>query len=199
MAQEEHLSEDFDDKYETEDESPAQGLGKAAIVGFSVLCVGTAIALWYGISLSQVALSTGNLIYTELGAGLFPLTALMALVLVVAGISFLVVFIRNGVTTQRTKYANMTTIPWDLVGTYSVVGAVIIFVLAVLTRIAAEAQIVGAQNIAWYGDLALGSIFLIAGFAVCFIAFGLFFHEAIKQQRKLEDESHDVDNSSLED
>lgn len=54
MAQEEHLSEDFDDKYETEDESPAQGLGKAAIVGFSVLCVGTAIALWYGVSLSQV-------------------------------------------------------------------------------------------------------------------------------------------------
>lgn len=52
-------------------------------------------------------------------------------------------------TTQRTKYANMTTVPWDLVGTYSVVGAVIIFVLAVLTRIAAEAQIVGVQNIAW--------------------------------------------------
>lgn len=123
----------------------------------------------------------------------------MGLILVVAGISFLVVFIRNGVTTQRTKYANMTTVPWDLVGTYSVVGAVIIFVLAVLTRIAAEAQIVGVQNIAWYGDLALGSIFLIAGFAVCFIAFGLFFHEAIKQQRKLEDESHDVDNSPLED
>lgn len=199
MVQEDHLSEDFDDKYETEDEAPAQGLGKAATVGFSVLCVGTAIALWYGISLSQVALATGNLIYTELGAGLFPLTALMAIILVVAGVSFLVVLIRNGVTTQRTKYANMTTIPWDLVGTYSVVGAVIIFVLAVLTRVAAEAQIVGAQNIAWYGDLALGSIFLIAGFVVCFIAFGLFFHEAIKQQRKLEDETHDVDDSSLED
>lgn len=136
MVQEDHLSEDFDDKYETEDEAPAQGLGEAATVGFSVLCVGTAIALWCGISLSEVALATGNPIYTELGAGLFPLTALMAIILVIAGVAFLVVLIRNGVTTRRTKYANMTSIPWDLVGTYSVVGAVIIFVLAVLTRIA---------------------------------------------------------------
>lgn len=63
----------------------------------------------------------------------------------------------------------------------------------------AEAQVVGVQNIAWYGDLALGSIFLLAGFVVCFIAFGLFFHEAIKQQRKLEDESHDLDDTSVED
>ncbi len=199
MVQEDYLSEDFDDKYEAEDEAPNQGLGKAATVGLSILCVGTALALWYGISLSQVAQVAETPIFTELGAQLFPVTAFLAIALVAAGVAFFVVLLRVGVTTKRTKYANMTQIPWDLVATYSVVGAVIVFVLAVLVRIVAEAQIVGMQNIAWYGDLALGSLFLITGFAVCFVAFGMFFHQAIKQQRKLEDESRDVCDSHPED
>lgn len=199
MVEQDHLSEDFDDKYEAEENRPNQGFGRAATLGFSLLCVGVALTIWYGVSLYQVSQATVNPIYTELGVHLFLPTALLAIVFVVALVAFLIVLARTGVTTRNAKYANMTQIPWDLVATYSVVGAVIVFVLAVLVRVAAEIQIVGAQNIAWYGDLALGSLFLVAGFVLCFAVFGLFFHQAIKQQRKLEDESNDVSDAHTED
>ena len=55
----------------------------------------------------------------------------------------------------------------------------------------AEVQIVGLENVAWMGDLAIGIVFFIMGFLVGFAAITLTIHDAIKRRRALESELED--------
>lgn len=58
-------------------------------------------------------------------------------------------------------------------------------------RILAEIQIVGIENVAWFGDLAIGVVFFLMGFAIGFVAISLTINDAIKRRRLLEDELQD--------
>lgn len=58
-------------------------------------------------------------------------------------------------------------------------------------RILAEIQIVGIENVAWFGDLAIGVVFFLMGFVVGFVAISLTINDAIKRRRLLEDELQD--------
>ena len=61
-------------------------------------------------------------------------------------------------------------------------------VLTCALRIVAEIQIVGVGNVAWMGDVAMGVVFFIIGFAVGLGAFALAFNDAIKNRQRLEAE-----------
>lgn len=77
----------------------------------------------------------------------------------------------------------MDRIPWDYVASFALFCGAVLGVLTCGMRILAEIQIVGIENVAWFGDLAIGVVFFFMGFVVGFVAISLTINDAIKRRR----------------
>ena len=53
-------------------------------------------------------------------------------------------------------------------------------------RIVAEIQIVGIDDVAWFGDIAIGVVFFIMGFVIGFACFAIAINSAIKRRHEIE-------------
>ena len=88
-------------------------------------------------------------------------------------------------------YAVVARLPWVYVAIFALFCGAVLGVLTCGMRILAEIQIVGIENVAWFGDLAIGVVFFLMGFVVGFVAISLTINDAIKRRRLLEDELQD--------
>lgn len=161
---------------------------RSARASASILLVGAVISLYYAIMLNQVALTTDHPILTDLGETLVPVQALLMLTILVAGFVGIGMQLKGGAFSSYKRFAEVDCIPWDYVALFAVFCGVMVGLLTSITRIVAEAQIVGIANIAWAGDLAMGVVFFGIGFAVGFVAIACTIRDAIKRRRALERE-----------
>lgn len=161
---------------------------KQARVGALILLIGAIISLYYGIALDQVASTTGHPLQTELGARVVPMQLPLIATILVAGVVTVRMQIRSGSFSSRKRYAEVDSVPWGDVTLLAVGCGAIVAVLVCGMRIIAEAQIVGFDGIAWFGDIAMGVVFFGMGFALGFVAFAASIHDAIKRRRELERE-----------
>ena len=116
---------------------------------------------------------------------------LLVLTILVAGVVSLTMQTRAGYFSSHKRFAEVDHIPWDFVTLFALFCGAIVGILTCSMRIVAEVQIVGLENVAWMGDLAIGIIFFIMGFLVGFAAITLTIHDAIKRRRALESELED--------
>lgn len=156
-------------------------------VGYTILLVGTALALYYGLMLTQVASTTDTPIFTALGERIFPLDTVLLIVFVLGTFIPCGMFVRSGITTERSRYAQVEHIPWDYVVELSLLCALIVGVLAAGMRIVAEIQIVGVGQVTWFGDIAMGLVFAGIGFAVGMVTISASFRAAIENRKKLDE------------
>lgn len=98
---------------------------------------------------------------------------------------------RAGYFSSHKRFAEVDQVPWDFVSLFALFCGAIVGILTCGMRIVAEVQIVGLENVAWMGDLAIGIVFFIMGFLVGFAAITLTIHDAIKRRRALESELED--------
>lgn len=164
---------------------------KSMKVGGTILLIGSVLSLYYAIMLDQVSSTADQPIFTALGEKLIPVHLLLILTILVAGVVSLTMQTRAGYFSSRKRFAEVDQVPWDFVTLFALFCGAIVGVLTCGMRIMAEVQIVGLENVAWMGDLAIGVIFFIMGFLVGFAAITLTIHDAIKRRRALESELED--------
>mgnify|MGYP006982929267 CR=1 FL=1 len=126
-----------------------------------------------------------------LGASVVPVDLLLILTILAAGFASVGMQIRGGAFSSYKRYAEVDRIPWDYVASFALFCGAVLGVLTCGMRILAEIQIVGIENVAWFGDLAIGVVFFLMGFVVGFVAISLTINDAIKRRRLLEDELQD--------
>ncbi len=160
-------------------------------IGYTILLAGTALALYYGLMLTQVASTTDTPIFTALGERVFPLDKVLLIVFVLGTFIPCGMFMRSGITTERNRYAQVDYVPWNYVVQMSLLCALIIGVLSAGMRIVAEIQIVGLGQVAWIGDIAMGFVFAGMGFAIGMVAISASFKAAIENRKKLDEELDD--------
>lgn len=164
---------------------------KSMKVGGTILLIGSVLSLYYAIMLDQVSSTTDQPIFTALGEKLIPVHLLLVLTILVTGVVSLTMQTRAGYFSSHKRFAEVDQVPWDFVTLFALFCGAIVGVLTCGMRIVAEVQIVGLENVAWMGDLAIGIIFFIMGFLVGFTAITLTIHDAIKRRRALESELED--------
>lgn len=164
---------------------------KSMKVGGTILLIGSVLSLYYAIMLDQVSSTTGQPIFTALGEKLIPVHLLLVLAILVAGVVSLTMQTRAGYFSSHKRFAEVDQVPWDFVSLFALFCGAIVGILTCGMRIVAEVQIVGLENVAWMGDLAIGIVFFIMGFLVGFAAITLTIHDAIKRRRALESELED--------
>lgn len=164
---------------------------KSMKVGGTILLIGSVLSLYYAIMLDQVSSTTGQPIFTALGEKLIPVHLLLVLAILVAGVVSLTMQTRAGYFSSHKRFAEVDQVPWDFVSLFALFCGAIVGILTCGMRIVTEVQIVGLENVAWMGDLAIGIVFFIMGFLVGFAAITLTIHDAIKRRRALESELED--------
>lgn len=164
---------------------------KSMKVGGTILLIGSVLSLYYAIMLDQVSSTTDQPIFTALGEKLIPVHLLLVLTILVAGVVSLTMQTRAGYFSSHKRFAEVDQVPWDFVALFALFCGAIVGILTCGMRIVAEVQIVGLENVAWMGDLAIGIVFFIMGFLVGFAAITLTIHDAIKRRRALESELED--------
>ena len=155
------------------DERLTAEANRCAAVGYAILIIGSALCLYYGIMLNQVAETTGH-----------PLL----IIILASGLISTYLQVRSGTFDTHTRIAQSDRIPWDYVALVSLLCGLGLGVTTTVMRILAEVQIVGVENVTWGGDIAMGIVYFTLAF---FLAFGLFaatFHSAIDRRRQLERE-----------
>lgn len=161
---------------------------KSAKAASYILLIGSVVSLYYWIMVNQVASTTDHPVLTPLGQSVFPVDLLLIATILVAGIVSLSMQIRGGTFSSYKRYAEVEHIPWDYVSIAAVFCGAVLGILTCGMRILAEVQIVGVEHVAWVGDIAIGVVFFIMGFALGFGAFALTIHDAIKRRRELDRE-----------
>ncbi len=164
---------------------------KSMKVASYILLVGSTMSLYYWIMVNQVANTTDHPVLTPLGASVVPVDLLLILTILAAGFASVGMQIRGGAFSSYKRYAEVDRIPWDYVASFALFCGAVLGVLTCGMRILAEIQIVGIENVAWFGDLAIGVVFFFMGFVVGFVAISLTINDAIKRRRLLEDELQD--------
>ncbi len=153
-----------------------------------ILLVGSIVSLYYGIMVNQVASTTDHPILTPLGESVLPVQVPLTLTILVAGVVSLFMQMRKGMFSSYKRYAEVDRIPWDYVAVFALLMGAVLGVLTCGMRILAEVQIVGVENVAWFGDLAIGVVFFVIGYGLGFGAMALTIHDAIKRRRELDRE-----------
>lgn len=164
---------------------------KSMKVASYILLVGSTMSLYYWIMVNQVANTTDHPVLTPLGASVVPVDLLLILTILAAGFASVGMQIRGGTFSSYKRYAEVDRIPWDYVASFALFCGAVLGVLTCGMRTLAEIQIVGIENVAWFGDLAIGVVFFFMGFVVGFVAISLTINDAIKRRRLLEDELQD--------
>lgn len=165
--------------------------GKATKAGAYILLVGSVLSLYYVIMLNQVAYTTDHPILTALGESLVSVEVPLMVTILVAGIVSISLQLRAGAFSSRKRFAEVDRIPWGYVCFFALTCGALLGILTCVMRMVAEIQIVGISKVAWVGDLAMGVVFFIMGFAVGFAAVACTLHNAIKRRRALEAELED--------
>lgn len=170
------------------DERLAAESNRCAAVGYTILIIGSALCLYYGIMLNQVAETTGHPLLTPLGQSVFPVDTALLIIILASGLISTYLQVRSGTFDTHTRIAQADRIPWDYVALVSLLCGLGLGVTTTAMRILAEVQIVGVENVTWGDDIAIGVVYFTLAF---FLAFGLFaatFHSAIDRRRQLERE-----------
>lgn len=164
-------------------------------ISFYMLLAGIIICLYYSIMLEQVSWTTETAIYTAAGEGVFPVNQLMIIVVLLACAIPFILQIKAGIISNRSRYASVERIPWGFVALVSFVCAMTLGVLTCGMRMVAEIQIVGIENVAWLGDVAMGIVFFIMAFVLAMFFMGEAFSVAIKNRRHIEAELEEEEQS----
>lgn len=159
---------------------------KSAKTAAYILLIGSVVSLYYWIMVNQVASTTDHPVLTPLGESVISVDFLLILTILAAGIVSMSMQIRGGTFSSYKRYAEVDHIPWDYVTIAALFCGVVLGVLTCGTRILAEIQIVGVEHVAWFGDIAMGIVFFIMGFALGFGAFALAIRDAIKRRHEIE-------------
>lgn len=166
------------------DERLAAESNRCAAVGYTILIIGSALCLYYGIMLNQVAETTGHPLLTPLGQSVFPVDTALLIIILASGLISTYLQVRSGTFDTHTRIAQAD----HYVALVSLLCGLGLGVTTTAMRILAEVQIVGVENVTWGGDIAIGVVYFTLAF---FLAFGLFaatFHSAIDRRRQLERE-----------
>lgn len=161
---------------------------KHSRVSMTILFVGCILSLYYVISLNQVAEVTETPIMTPLGQSLVSVQWPLTITILAAAIYMTASQTRTGTFFTHTRFANVDRIPWDIVTLGAVACGLVVGVLSAGMRVLAEVQIVGLENVMWFGDAAIGMVFFIMGFVLGFAFIALSIRDAIKQRRAQEAE-----------
>lgn len=153
-----------------------------------ILLVGSVVSLYYWIMVNQVAFTTDHPVLTPLGQSVVSVQFPLTLTILAAGFASVGMQIRGGAFSSYKRYAEVERIPWDYVAIFALFCGVILGVLTCGMRMLAEIQIVGIENVAWGGDVAIGAVFFIMGFVLGFAAMALVIRDAIKRRHELERE-----------
>lgn len=159
---------------------------KAVRASSYILLIGSVLSLYYAIMLNQVASTTQNPIMTDLGESLVPVQVPLTLTILIAGIASIAIQLKSGAVSSYKRFAEVDAIPWDYVLICAGFCGAVIGVLTCVMRIVAEIQIVGIDQVAWSGDIAIGVAFFIMTFAVSFVLIAYTIHDAIKRRRALD-------------
>lgn len=160
---------------------------KAMKVSSTILFIGSALCLYYILMLNQVATTTEHRIFTPTGEnGLLAAQFILIITIIAASITSITMQAKSGFISSRKRFAEIDHIPWDFVLLLSLFCGVIVGALASGMRIIAEIQIVGIDQVAWFGDLALGAVFFIMAFLIAFAATTYFVYSTIKRRRELD-------------
>lgn len=173
------------------DERLAAESNRCAAIGYAILIVGAALCLYYGIMLNQVADTTGHALLTPLGQSVFPMDIALLVVILVSGLVSTYLQVRAGAYDTHTRIAQTDRIPWGYVALLSLLCGLGLGILTTAMRVLAEVQIVGIENVAWGGDVAMGVVYFTLAFFVAFGMFAAAFHSAIDRRRQLERELED--------
>ena len=153
------------------DERLTAEANRCAAVGYAILIIGSALCLYYGIMLNQVAETTGHPLLTPLGQSVFPVDTALLIIILASGLISTYLQVRSGTFDTHTRIAQSDRIPWDYVALVSLLCGLGLGVTTTVLRILAEVQIVGVENVTWGGDIAMGIVYFTLAF---FLAFGLF-------------------------
>lgn len=157
-------------------------------IGYYILLFGTVVCLYYAMMVDQVATTTETAIYTAAGERVFPLWYLIVMVVLVSCLVSLSLQIRAGILSDRNRYASVDSVPWGFVAMVSLICAALTGVLTCGMRMIAEIQIVGIEQVTWFGDIAMGVVFFTMAFCLAMFFTAASFKEAIKNRQRLEDE-----------
>ena len=141
------------------DERLAAESNRCAAVGYTILIIGSALCLYYGIMLNQVAETTGHPLLTPLGQSVFPVDTALLIIILASGLISTYLQVRSGTFDTHTRIAQADRIPWDYVALVSLLCGLGLGVTTTAMRILAEVQIVGVENVTWGGDIAIGVVF----------------------------------------
>lgn len=165
--------------------------GQATKASACILLAGCVLSLYYAIMVSQVASTTDHPVLTPLGEAVLPVQVPLTLTILAAGIIPLFMQMRKGMFSSYKRFAEIDSVPWDYVALFALFCGVVLGLLTGGMRILAEVQIVGVAGVSWLGDLAIGIVFFIMGFAVGFAAIALTIHDAIKRRRQIDRQLED--------
>lgn len=161
---------------------------RALKAGANILLAGAVLSLYYAIMLDQVAYTTNHPILTPLGESIVPVSLPLTLTILTAGAVSVSMQTKSGFFSSRKRLAEVDRIPWDYVTVFALFCGCALGILTCAMRIVAEIQIVGIGEVAWFGDLAIGAVFFVMGFAIGFAVIALAIHGAIKRRREIERE-----------
>lgn len=164
---------------------------KATKAAIPILFVGSILSMYYWMMVEQVARTAEAPVFTPLGESVFPVHFLLAVTVLIAGIVYLGVLMRNGTISTRSRYAEVDCIPWGYVSATALLCGACLAILTCGMRILAEIQIVGIENVLWIADIAVGMVFFSIGFIAYFVVCALVIRNAIKRRLALEAELRD--------
>lgn len=170
------------------DERLAADSDRYTKIGYYILLIGTVVCLYYAMMVDQVASTTETAIYTAAGERVFPVWHLIVIVVLISCLVPLALQLRAGILSDRSRYASVDSIPWGYVAMLSLVCATLMGVLTSGMRMIAEIQIVGIEQVTWFGDIAMGVVFFTMAFCVAMFFTAASFKEAIKNRQRLEKE-----------
>ena len=78
------------------DERLAAEANRCAAIGYTILIIGSALCLYYGIMLNQVAETTGHPLLTPLGQSVFPVDTALLIVILGSGLISTYLQVRSG-------------------------------------------------------------------------------------------------------
>ena len=78
------------------DERLAAESNRCAAVGYTILIIGSALCLYYGIMLNQVAETTGHPLLTPLGQSVFPVDTALLIIILASGLISTYLQVRSG-------------------------------------------------------------------------------------------------------
>lgn len=168
------------------DERLAAEANRCAAIGYTILIIGSALCLYYGIMLNQVAETTGHPLLTPLGQSVFPVDTALLIVILGSGLISTYLQVRSGAFDTHARIAQSDRIPWDYVALVALLCGLGLGITTTAMRILAEVQIVGIENVMWGGDIAIGIVYFTLAFILAFVLFAATFRSAIDRRRQLE-------------